>query len=273
MFKRLVSSLIAAIIYAAIDLSGSALLGQPALNSFFQTLAAGFITAAMVSYVVEWLNLDAKNSALLVWLGLFAVHLLNLVEYAFFSTHTLEEQVAPAAVLAVKDAAIALTLALAINSGGKKTRIGRALSGYFRAKPLHSWAARYLALSVLFIVVYLFFGALFSPYISPYYDNPDLGLQLTMPEPNVIFSLEFFRALVYLAAFTPLIASLHGDRFKTYATLMSLLYVAGGLASLLEAPSWPLGLRLAHGAELLLDSAVWSLAITFTLTGKNKGNR
>ena len=256
------------------DSFGSALLGQPASNSFFQALAAGFITAAAVSYVVEWLNLDAKNSALLVWLGLFTVHLLNLVEYAFFSTHTLGKQAAPAAVLAVKDAAIALILALAFNSGGgEKTRIGRALSDYFRAKPPHSWAARYLALSVLFIVVYLFFGALFSPYILPYYDNPNLGLQLTVPEPNVIFSLEFFRALAYLVAFTPLIASLHGDRFKTYATLMSLLYVAGCLASLLEAPSWPLGLRLAHGAELLLDSAVWSLAVTYMLTGKNKGNR
>jgi len=202
------------------------------------------------------------------------VHLLNLLEYAFFSTHILEEQVAPAAVLAAKDAAIALTLALAFNSGGgEKTRIGRALLDYFRAKSLHSWAPRYLALFVLFIVVYLFFGAIFSPYILPYYDNPNFGLQLTVPEPNVIFSLKFFRALAYLAAFTPLIASLHGDRFKTYATLMSLLYVAGGLASLLEAPSWPLGLRLAHGAELLFNSAVWSLAITFTLTGKNKGNR
>ena len=106
-----------------------------------------------------------------------------------------------------------------------------------------------------------------SPIILQYYNNPRTGLNLVVPSFDVIIPLEFARAMVYLFTITPMIALLRRKGKTIFFTFMVFLYIVGGLTSLIEAPDWPIELRIAHGVELFCDFALWGLIISRVIRG------
>jgi hypothetical protein len=128
---------------------------------------------------------------------------------------------------------------------------------------------RFAAAAVLFVLVYFCFGTVVAPYVVPFYQNPALGLRLTIPGFNVILPLELARGLLCAMVLFPLIAILREgntrSRWGIAFWIISVMVVLGSWHPMLSVTFWPVELRLAHGLELTADGMVYGLIIVWLM--------
>jgi len=135
------------------------------------------------------------------------------------------------------------------------------LRSFFSTHSSRWWILRIFVAGALYLPVYLFFGALFSPIIVPFYTDPSYGLELVIPPFEIIVPLEIARGIVYVILLIPVIASVNLDRRKQSLLLAAILFCVGALPGLLANQMWPVLLRLAHGLEIAADSLVYGYVI------------
>jgi hypothetical protein len=104
-----------------------------------------------------------------------------------------------------------------------------------------------------------------APFVLPYYNNPDLGLNLLVPGFGVILPLEIGRGLLYALTLFPLIAVLHGGVGSKAFWVGLTIAVLGSWVPMLQAPGWPLVLRMAHGLEITADAFVQGFVLNWLL--------
>jgi hypothetical protein len=104
-----------------------------------------------------------------------------------------------------------------------------------------------------------------APFVLPYYDNPDLGLNLTVPGIGVILPLEIGRGLLYVLTLFPLIAVLRGSYWWKALWVGLTIAVLGSWVPMIQALHWTPVLRLAHGLEITADAVVQGLVLTWLL--------
>lgn len=130
-----------------------------------------------------------------------------------------------------------------------------------------SWLWRFALAAVLFYPIYMFFGLVFSPLTAPYYNMPDLGLGLVIP--NVLspafISIEIGRGLVYALTAIPLLAVLRMPKWRLGLWMGSILAIVGGVLIMLLQWAWPLPLRLGHGVEIVCDGFAQGLMMAWLL--------
>jgi hypothetical protein len=195
--------------------------------------------------------------------------LANVIEALFFTTIPAVEWTFSLFVSAVEHAGLAVLLALLFRPVSAARGITDILGETLIRRRWYSWLARLLLAGVLFVLVYFFFGAIVAPYVVPFYQNPALGLQLTIPGFNVILPLEVGRGLLHAVTLFPLIALLRAggthSRWGIAFWIILVQVVLGSWHPMLSVTFWPLELRLAHGLELMADGIVFGLLIVWLM--------
>ncbi len=131
-----------------------------------------------------------------------------------------------------------------------------------------SWALRFGLAALSYLPIYFAFGMIVAPFVLPYYNNPDLGLNLVEPGFGVILPLEIGRGLLYALTMFPLIAVLRGGIWSRTFWIGLTIAVLGSWVPMLQAPGWPLVLRMAHGLEITADAFVQGVVLTWLLATK-----
>jgi hypothetical protein len=142
-------------------------------------------------------------------------------------------------------------------------RPGTTLRDFLARRAPLAWSWRLPAAWLAFPLVYLFFGALASPFVLEYYRS---GVaDLVLPEPLVILAVQLGRGALYLAACLPVLALWAGSRRGLTAVLGFALFVLAGGFGMSVATFFPAAMRVAHSVEILLDSLVFAAALVALL--------
>jgi hypothetical protein len=104
-----------------------------------------------------------------------------------------------------------------------------------------------------------------APFVLPYYNNPDLGLNLVVAGFGVILPLEIGRGLFYALTVFPLIAVLRGGLWSKALWVGLIIAVLGSWVPMLQASGWPLVLRMTHGLEITAGAFVQGIVLTWLL--------
>jgi hypothetical protein len=243
-------------------------------QSLVSSLVAGFLMGLTLGPLSSRLNLPLFGRACL-WLLLLLVlnGLINMVEALFFTTISHAQLASSLAILAFGQIAVALLLTLLFRpqkSGpGLLARLREALA----QRTAVSWAWRFGVAALSYVPIYYLFGMVVAPFVLPYYDNPDLGLNLTVPGIVVILPLEIGRGLLYALTLFPLIAVLRGSYWSRALWVGLTIAVLGSWVPMIQALHWTPVLRLAHGLEITADALVQGLVLTWLLAPPDAANQ
>jgi hypothetical protein len=120
-----------------------------------------------------------------------------------------------------------------------------------------------LGLAVLaFPIIYLVFGAIVAPVVTPYYRRLDF---LVLPAMAALLRVAFTRSVLFLLVSLPVIVAWRLSRTRLMLALGVGHFVAVGLAGLIEATFFPAVLRWAHGVEILADSICYAAVLAWLL--------
>jgi hypothetical protein len=228
-------------------------------------LAYYVVNSAILTGFLAWLipkiRLSRWSLTLLVWLELLVVGFLNNYVEAFFFTNMFDN---PAVLMQSMTSAIissavsATTSALLLGHGA--TNIMTLLKDHFATRTRNSWILRIAIGSVAYFPIYFFFGALITPFILPYYNNPSFGLRI--PPFAVMIPVELFRGFAYTLVLLPLLATIVASRTTKFVSLAAMLYIPGGLIALLGNQLMPAQIIPFHALEILADSVVYGLVLS-----------
>src|SRR5271157_1120233 len=206
------SLLVGGITVSVLGLPLPAVGSQPEPAQFIiSSLIAGTLVSLTLGPLGSRLNLSLHERACLWFLLLFVLNgLINVVEAVFFTTIPVTQLASSLAILAFGQAALAVLLTLLFppqqTGPGLLTRLSETLAQWRGV----SWTWRFGLAALSYVPIYFTFGMIVAPFVLPYYNNPDLGLNLAVAGLGVILPLEIGRGLLYALTVFPLIAVLRG---------------------------------------------------------------
>ncbi len=228
------------------------------------------ITAGTLSTMLE-VPLAQRIGILFLTLYMFS-YLIGAPEVALFTTYSMSFQLFILFEQFVINLIIAVAVGVLFQPREIKRDLFREFRRYFSGRSSSEWVWRFALASVLFIPIYYFFGFLFSPITGPYYNNPELGLGLVIPSPEIVVPVELGRGLLYAATFVPLLTLVRLPRWRLALLLGVVLAIFGAVVPQLVNVGWPVELRIGHGVEMVLDSIAQGFMITWILWTDRKDN-
>ena len=133
------------------------------------------------------------------------------------------------------------------------------------------WMVRGVAAWLAFPVVYLIFGIVVAPVVSPYYRAGVAGLHI--PPLPIILETQLVRSAIFLAASLPLIALWEGSRKALWLCLGLAHATVTGLYGLVGNAFFPPVLRITHGLEITADSFVYAAVLVLLFTRPRRTSR
>jgi hypothetical protein len=243
-------------------------------QSLVSSLLAGVLMGLTLGPMGTRLNLPLIGRACLWLLLLFVLSsLINLIEAVFFTTIAHPQLASSGAILAFGQGAVAILLTLLFTPQQTGPGLLARLRETLAQRTAGSWAWRFGLASLSYLPIYYMFGMIVAPFVLPYYDNPDLGLSLTVPGIGVIIPLEIARGLLYALTLFPLIAILRGSYWSRALWVGLTIAVLGSWVPMLQAVHWTPVLRLAHGLEITADAFVQGLVLTWLLAPPDVANQ
>lgn len=134
------------------------------------------------------------------------------------------------------------------------------LADFFHAWKIPSLAGRLVLAWLAFPFVYFLFGLIISRIVVPYYSSLDF---LVIPPVSVILKTLAVRSALLLAASLPIIAGWKGSRGQLILALGLAHFVVVGAVGLIQAPFFPLVMRLTHTVEILADSFCYAWVLVW----------
>jgi len=222
-------------------------------------LLSMFVSGTLISLVMGPISTKLtlpraqRVGVLFLVLYMFA-YFIGAPEVALFTTYSLQFQ----AFILIMQFIVNLILAVFIGILFPSPQIGASLiqelKGYFAKRKGSEWLWRFVLASVLFFPIYFFFGFVFSPITGPYYNKPELGLNLVIPSFEIMLPVELVRGLIYALTVVPLLAVIRMPKWRVGLWTSLILAIVGAAVPQLVNVAWPLPLRLGHGVEMVLDS-------------------
>jgi hypothetical protein len=262
-----VFTLIFTIIFGTIEFSRT---GQFSVTSIILNFIGGLSIGFVLGFISSQFPFRNGIRIAVLWLALFVIqYLSNFVEYYFFST------VSVSIILSGLGEGLVVTFIEAVFIGllfvpvKMDSSIGVEMKKFFEQRSGSSWFWRIVVASILYIPIYLAFGLIVTPLVTPYYTDPSFGLDLVIPSFEVILPLQFVRGLIYVLVMLPFIATLKIGRKYLFVAITLLLFIPGGFIPLLTNQMWPVLLRVFHGIEILGDYIVFAAVIVRLLKKKD----
>lgn len=236
-------------------------------NTLLPVIFGGLLIGLILWYILPRTLLRRSDLFVLVAATLFVIQSLSNMIEAYFFTSSFSSPEAFAwgigvkLVLACGEAGAAVLL---FNPREGGLSLFSSMKEYFSRRSTGSWTGRMIAGSVLYLPVYLLFGALISPFVIPFYTDPTLGL--TIPPFSLIFPLELLRGFLYMCVLVPWFAVLKIPRRSMMVVLALVLYIPGALVPLLTVSNLPTQIIPFHLVEILCDSVVYGILLTLLLS-------
>ena len=208
-----------------------------------------------------------RIGVLFLVLYMFA-YLIGAPEVLLFTTYSLQFQAFLLIMQFIVNLILAVSIGILFPSAQIEASLTKEVKGYFAKRKGSEWLWRFVLASVLFFPIYFFFGFVFSPITGPYYNNPELGLNLVIPgwlSFEIMFSVEVVRGLIYALTVVPLLAVIRMPKWRMGLWMGLILAIVGAVVPQLVNVAWPLPLRLGHGVEMVLDSFAQGLMMAWLL--------
>jgi hypothetical protein len=125
-------------------------------------------------------------------------------------------------------------------------------SGYQRS----GWAWRLLVAWLIYPPIYYLIGRIAALFTLHYYQDLSLNLGLTLPNVSTLLLMQVLRGVLFLLAVAPILGSWRGGRTGLWLWLGLVIFVQIANQIIVQAYWFPLGLRVPHTIELLVDSFV-----------------
>jgi hypothetical protein len=235
-------------------------------QSVVSSLIAGTLIGLALGPLGSRLNLPLLGRACLWVLLLLVLNgAINSIEAVFFTTLPVPQLGSSLAILAIGQIAVALMLTLLFRPQHTRPGLLTRVSETLAQRTGVSWAWRFGLAAISYVPIYFAFGIIVAPIVLPYYNNPDLGLNLTVPGIGVILPLEIVRGLFYALTVFPLIAVLRGSYWSKAFWVGLTIAVLGSWVPMLQVVDWTPVLRLAHGLEITADAFVQGFVLTWLL--------
>ena len=239
--------------------------GNPLLG-FVLEVIAGVILALVLGFVSIRFTFPFVTRSIFVFSILFIIgYANNIVELLFYSTTPIyvfyHDFAFTLATHIVTAAVIALLFPPLHDTDSALTQ----LKNFFSGHSTTWWIFRVFIAGALYFPIYFAFGLIVSPIVVPYYTDPALGLELTIPGFEVMIPLGIARGIVYVLVIISPMAMAKLEKWKLVLYLTAILAGVGGIAGLISYQLWPIALRVTHGLEITADSFFHSLVIVKVL--------
>jgi len=244
--------------------------GDGLVASFLLLTLGGTLLALVLSPAVQHLPLAPFQRLAVLWAMLFLIgYLINALEAAFFTTLPLEQLALQGEQALGTSFIIAWLFDRLFPAQPPTVSLGQRLRGLLGRRSWRGWLGRLVLCGLAYVLVYLVVGAVFYlAFTQPYYTDPALAEQLHLKPPpglGVILPLELLRGVLFALTLLPLIAVARLRRWRLAVWLGLILFVVGGLVSLLVNQAWPIPLRVYHGVEILFQNFTLGVVIGYLL--------
>ncbi len=238
---------------------------QITLTELAYYLVNSVILTGYLAWLIPKIHLSRRSLTVLLWLELLVVQFLNnFVEALFFTDRFSRMGILAESIASALVASVISAVAGALLLGRGTASIETTLRDHLATRKTGSWIWRMAVGSIAYFPIYFFFGALITPFVLPYYNNPSFGLRI--PPFAVLIPVELFRGFVYTLVLFPLLAATVGDRTTKFIMLAATLYVPGALIALLGNTLLPAQIIPFHALEILADSIVYGLVLSRILS-------
>ena len=222
--------------------------------------AVAVVVAAIPMYLSE--QLSFWDAWLSLWTILFIVGFaLIALEGAFFMQSPEIHRVSQFVVALVATGVTAGIAAALVSSNSLEFTLADKCRALLAERSGTDWIMRFIGMAGLYTLFYLAIGSATWPFIREYYQNPNHGLALRVPDGRVVISIQMIRGLITTAALLPLIASIPASDTVWWLRLSILLVTIMAIGPQLMATRWPARLRLAHAIEISVFAVVYSFAV------------
>jgi hypothetical protein len=141
---------------------------------------------------------------------------------------------------------------------------------YFGDRRPADWLWRFALAWLVYPPIYYLMGLVIAPFIKHYYEDPGLNLGLALPPSvGILLAMQVLRGALFLAAVLPLIVAWRGTKGTLWFWLSLVIFsqIAGQI--ILQAYWLPVGLRIIHVMELLVDSVLQAGVYVLLLSNGN----
>jgi hypothetical protein len=133
---------------------------------------------------------------------------------------------------------------------------GKILGKIFSGRVWSEWGWRFLVAWLVYPPIYYLIGRIAALFTINYYQDPSLNLGLTLPPLSTLLLMQVLRGALFLLAATPLLWAWRGGRSGLWLWVGSVIFVQIANQVIIQAYWLPLGLRIPHAFELLVDSFI-----------------
>ena len=136
-------------------------------------------------------------------------------------------------------------------------------------KSWFQWVWRLPLSALVWMVLFVIFGALVFLNVASYFDPQALANYSNLDMPSWVLGFQGLRALIWLGLTLPMIVQLNGTKLQIAGLVASTF--AGWIGSnLIMALDLPAGLRFAHLLEVAGESFAFGFVIIFLLAGRQQ---
>jgi hypothetical protein len=229
-------------------------------------LVSGALMAVVLGPLAARLTLPRGQRVALLFGMVFVLgELINIIEALFYTAVAPIVYVSGLIVPLVGLSALAVLLGWLFPPATVEGGLWAALRETFARRRWPAWVWRIVLAGLLYVPTYVFFGALVSPIVTPYYQDPSLGLNLTLPDFGTVLLVQVGRGPLFVLTLLPLVAVLRTSRWRLAPWLWLTIAVLGSWVPMLQLTEWPATLRVAHGLEITGDAFVQGLTIAWLL--------
>ena len=144
------------------------------------------------------------------------------------------------------------------------------VSMYFAARKPLDWSWRLGLAWLVYPPIYYLMGRAVFPFTHQYYEDPSLGLGLTMPPSvEVLLGMQVLRGALFLLAVLPIVFAWRGSQRGLWLWTGSVIFIQIAAQIIFQAYWLPAALRFPHCLELLADSflqaGIYTLLLSFPL--------
>lgn len=142
------------------------------------------------------------------------------------------------------------------------------VSASFAVRKPAKWTWRFALAWLVYPPIYYLMGRAVAPFVQHYYEDPSLNLGLSMPPSvGVILAMQVLRGALFLIAVLPIIVAWRGSQRGLWLWTGTEIFLQIAGQAILQAYWLPVGLKIPHSMELLVDSmlqaGVYALLLYF----------
>ena len=237
-------------------------------NTLFWRALMAMIDTMIISLLIVKIRKNGPALMTVLFLSLFGMKtVLTVVESVYLPM--LRPLIMPLLINGLVASVLFVVIAVLVWNAGYAGSQDASQSTLNWRKPWYQWVWKLPLSALIWMVLFVVFGALVFLNIANYFDPQALANYSNMDMPSWVLGFQGLRALLWLGLTLPLIVQINGTKLQVAGLVASTF--AGWMGSnLLMAVDLPAGLRFAHLLEVGGESFVFGFVIVYLLAGRQQ---